>query len=268
MKREPDWLRYIDNDAGRNPVLLVEGPSDEVILNYFFNQHHPGWNLHLFIGQAGGKSEVIQGLKHRPRWIGVVDRDEWSQAEVDKAQRQTPRLRALPRFCIESFFCVPKELWPALSAHYDAGRGDIERLKRPILDALPDWVAHGAMWRVLRVRAAGVRSRDVFPNALQDSPVTDENEIRRVLETWHLYLDPENILEEYRAERKRGLALPVDEQLARYVVGNKFFKQVVAPTLDALFGAADKNWLERLRDGQIQPPPDLTDSFNEILGLL
>ncbi len=268
MKREPNWLRYIDDDAGERFVLLVEGPGDIVILSHFLDKHCPDWGLQVFIAQAGGKPEVIRGLKHRQQWIGIVDRDEWSHAKVDEVQKQTPRLFVLPRFCIESFFCVPGKLWPAVSRYSSAADKDRERFEQLVLGALPDWVAHGAMWRVLRVRAAGVRSRDVFPHALQESPVTDEDEIRRVLETWQGYLDSESILNEYRAERKKGLALPIDEQLTRYVVGDKFFRQVVTPALDELFGASDKNWLERLRDGQIQPPPDLTALFDEILGLI
>jgi hypothetical protein len=269
MKHEPDWLGYIDNDAGKRFVLLVEGPGDIVILSHFLDKHHLDWDVQLFIAPAGGKPKVIQGLKHRPQWIGVVDRDEWSQDEAGEVQKQTPRLKVLPRFCIESYFCVPGELWGALPpVDRRKVNDDASRLSKPLLDVLPDWVAHGAMWRVLRVRARGVRSRDVFPHALQESPITDEDEIRRVLETWQGYLDPESILHEYRAERKRGLALPVDEQLTRYVVGDKFFVQVVTPALDELFGASDKNWLERLRDGQIQPPPDLAAFFNEILGLI
>jgi hypothetical protein len=268
MNREPSWLQEIEDLAGGRSVLLVEGPDDDVILSYFLGNHRPGWNLRLFIGQAGGKPEVIRGLKHRPQWIGVVDRDVWSQAEMDEAHRGTPRLRVLPRFCIESYFCVPEELWPALPpSHRSVVEDDIDRLKQPILDALPDWVAHGAMYRVLRVRAAGVRSRDVFPHALQASPVTDEDEIRKILETWHRYLDPESILVEYRAERQNGLSLPVNEQLTRYVVAKKFFEQVVVPTLDDLFGATDKKWLERFRDGNIQPPAELAALFEEILGL-
>jgi hypothetical protein len=269
MNREPSWLLAIENAAAGKPVLLVEGPDDNVILSYFLEKHRPGSDRRIFIGEAGGKSEVIRGLTHQPQWIGIVDRDVWSQAEVDEAQRQTPRLCVLSRFCVESFFCVPEELWPALPPGHRGAVGDnINRLKQPILDVLPDWVAHGAMWRVLRIRARGVRSRDIFPHALQKSPITDENEIRRILETWHRYLDPERILEDYRAERQRGLALSVVEQLTGYVVGDKFFKKVIESTLDELFGATDKNWLERFRDEQIQPPPDLTALFDEILNLI
>jgi hypothetical protein len=266
MNREPSWLPAIEDEAAGKPVLLVEGSDDNVILSYFLEKHRPGSDQRIFIGEAGGKPEVIRGLKHRPQWIGVVDRDVWSQDDVDKVRRQTPRLFVLSRFCIESFFCVPEELWPALPpSHRGAVEDNIDRLKRPIFDVLPDWVAHSAMWRVLRIRAEGVRSRDIFPHALQKSPITDEDEIRRILETWHRYLDPERILEGYRAERQRGLALSVVEQFAGYVVGDKFFKKVIASILDELFGATDKNWLERFRDEQIQPPPDLTALFDEIL---
>jgi hypothetical protein len=269
MNREPSWLQEIEKSAGGRTVLLVEGPADNVILSYFFEKHRPGWANRIFIVEAGGKPQVIQGLKHRPQWVGIVDRDVWTPAEAHEAQTQTPRLRVLPRFCIESFFCVPEELWPALpQSSRDAVSNDIARLKQPILDVLPAWVAHGAMCRILQIRAAGVRSRYVFPHALQDSPVTDESEIRQILENWHRYLDPETILADYRVEKQKGLALSIDEQLTCYVVGDKFFEKALRPTLDGLFGATDKNWLERFRDKDIRPPADLIALFDEVLGLI
>jgi len=269
MNRAPSWLQEVEKSAEGRTVLLVEGSDDNVILSYFFEKHCPGWDQRIFVGEAGGKPQVIQGLKHRPHWVGIVDNDIWTPAEAHEAQRETPRLRVLPRFCIESFFCVPEELWPALPQNSrDAVSNDVDRLKQPILDVLPDWVAHGAMYRILQARATGVRSRCVFPHALQDSPVTDEGEIRKILETWHQYLEPDDILAEYREEKQRGLALSIDEQLAFYVVGDKFFEKVIAPTLDGLFGATGKNWLHRFRDEKIHPPTDLVHLLDETLSLI
>ena len=54
-----------------------------------------------------------------------------------------------------------------------------------------------------------------------------------------------------------------------YIHGKKFFNQVVVQVLDGLFaGKGADDWLQKLRDALIQPPPDLTDLFNRILAQL
>jgi hypothetical protein len=152
MSDLPPWVRDIENQARGNLVLLVEGDSDVVLFRHFLTQHRPGWDVRLHIAPSSSKSRVVTGVTvHRPDWIGVIDLDEWSPDELREAVARSPRLRALPRFCIESYFCSPMELWTALP-HVQRSRvnDDPQKLTGPIVAALPNWVAHGAMWRVLR----------------------------------------------------------------------------------------------------------------------
>jgi len=234
------------------------------IFEHFFDQHAPGWRRRFFIAPAGNKSHVKSGIiTHCPDWIGIMDLDEWSPENVRQAIESSPHLKALPRFCIESYFCHPDELWSIIPEQQRAKVGnDRQILARPIYDALPDWVAHGAMWRVLRKLYHNTR----LPARLESQPVTDEVEIRRTLEKWHQNLAPDRVLNQYRHELRTASNLPRDEQIKKYVHGKKFYNQVVVQTLDHLFsGKGADDWLQKFRDAQIQPPSDLCTLLDWVL---
>ncbi len=263
----PSWVTDIERLALGKPVLLVEGKDDVDLLRHFLSQHTPDWDLRLHLAAAGGKRRVIQGISvHRSTWIGVVDWDEWNQDDVRESVARSPRLRVLPRFCIESYFCHPAELWAALPPNQQARAGNtLQTLAAPIWEQLPDWVAHGAMWRVLRQLYHDTR----LPAALERAPITDEDEIRRILETWHARLSPDRVLEQYRQELDTTQRLPRNEQLTCYVHGKKFYNAIVVQTLDRLFsGRGADAWFQRFRDTPIQPPDDLRELLDWILNLV
>ena len=271
MSDLPLWVADIEGRANAKPVVLVEGRDDVALLGHSLSQRDSEWGARLYLAAAGNKKKVIQGISiHRPNWIGIIDRDEWSPADIQDALQKSSRLKILPRFCIESYFCVPGELWDALPAVDRQKVGDdIARLNQPILAALPDWVAHGAMWRVLHARERGLLSDLGFPAELENQPVTDLTKIRDILQTWHDCLKPDDILNDYQDELQAAQQLPIEEQLKDCVHGKKFFNRVVVQHLDALFSGQGRDyWLQRFRDTQIQPPPDLTALLDEILGLL
>jgi len=267
MSDMPLWVREIENQARGNLVLLVEGDSDVLLFRHFLAQHRPGWEVRLHITPAGSKARVVTGVAvHRPDWIGVIDLDEWSPDELQEAVARSPRLRSLPRFCIESYFCNAAELWTALPQPQRSRLGnDPKKLGAPLLDALPDWVAHGAMWRVLRQLHRVAR----LPTRLENEPVTDEVEIRRILQDWHEQLAPDQVLEQYHRQLDTARRLSQDEQLTRYVHGKKFYNQVVVKTLNRLFSeqSAD-DWLQKFRDEKIQPPQDLRELLDWVLGFV
>ncbi|PKM01561.1 MAG: hypothetical protein CVV17_07065, partial [Gammaproteobacteria bacterium HGW-Gammaproteobacteria-7] len=250
MSLTPAWVTEIENRARGLPVLLVEGSDDVTLFGHFLSQHAPGWQQRFYLDATGGKSHVIQGVTvHRPGWVGVIDRDEWSQADVEAASKRSPRLHILPRFCVESYFCDPVELWAALPVPQRQRVEDkLQALAGPILAALPDWIAHGAMWRVLRDLYKAAR----LPAELEDHPVTDEPSIRRVLTDWHTRLAPDSVLAQYHDELSRAQALAAETQLHQYVHGKKFFNQVVVQVLDGVFaGKGADDWLQKLRDAPI-----------------
>ncbi len=255
---EPAWLQLLERELGALPVLLVEGSDDVAFYEYFLEQYNPAWSDRFEVKAAGGKQHVVQAvIHHRPAWAGIVDLDEGVPRDLEADVRACARLRLLPRFCVESYYCDPAELWSALPARQRETLGDDSSpLSEPVYVALADWVAHGAMWRVLRE----LYRRTRLPGKLEEEPVTDEAKIRHILEEWHRQLSPDTVLEQYHHELGVARALARDEQIHRYVHGKKFFNQVVVQRLDHLFaGQGAGDWIDRFRSAGIQPPPDLVE---------
>jgi hypothetical protein len=263
----PDWVKEIERKNLGKPVLLVEGSDDIPVFRHFLNQHAPDWELRFFLAEAGGKRRVIQGVStHRPHWLGIIDRDEWSEEEVRTSLEKSAHLRALPRFCIESYFCVPEEIWMTLPEPQKARfNHDIHQLGQPVLGKLPEWVAHGALWRVLQ----NFKSSSGLPHELENRPVRDINEIRRILEQWHNQLAPETIIRGYEQKLNDANILPQMEQLIQYIHGKKFFAQVVVQTLgQKLSGQGKGDWIQKFFDANMQPPQDMKDLLNWVISNL
>lgn len=267
MTRTPLWLRDVKDRAAGKPVLLVEGDDDVMLLGHYLTQHAPGWKTRFVLLPAQGKQRVVSGVcVHRPDWLGVIDHDKWNPDDLAEAGARSPRLLILPRFCIESFFCNPDEIWETIPlAQRERVGDDPEVLRQPTLAALPDWVAHGAMWRVLRKLYHAAR----LPAELERAPITDETEIRRILERWHESLAPDLVIQQYREELAIANQLEPEQQLRRYVHGKKFYNQVVVQILDGLFsGKGADDWLQKFQDANMQPPSDLQGTLDQVLHLV
>ena len=81
-------------------VLLVEGTDDVDAYRGFLTRKFPGWERAWHLEPAGSKARVVQMAKIEPTWLGLVDRDEWTDAEITKQRTQCPSLLILPRFCV------------------------------------------------------------------------------------------------------------------------------------------------------------------------
>ena len=263
----PDWLLELEPKAPGKRVILVEGTSDTKALSYFLNLLEPNWRTDIALLNADSKKRVQKGVKHYDNWVGIVDRDEWSDEQVQKLAQSSPRLHILPRFCIENYFCVPSELWYVLptTLKQEIDYGDFEQR---ILQNLPDWVAHGAMWRVIQKRRSVFLYDSNFPAALDARPVTNIDEIRDVLRSWHTQLDPEQIIQEYQHDLAVAQQHSNEYLLKEYVHGKKFFKQViVGNVLKGLFGQkSTSQWQEDVKkDNRLALPADLESFLQGIL---
>jgi hypothetical protein len=258
----PAWLQSIEDGRGTLPVVLVEGRDDVDLLGYFFTRRQPGWQRRFLIAAAETKRNVIAGVRDfHPEWVGIVDADEWSEAELQQATQRNPGIRALPRFCIESFFCDPVELWEYLSPR-ERERHDYRQFAQRIHLQVPDWAAHGAMWRVLR----RLYRENRLPEGLESEPVTDENEIRRILSAWASHLAPEQVLGNYHLELQTAHGLPLETQIRSYLHGKRFFRSRVVNILDQQFsGSGLPYWFSKFRDAQVPPPGDLAPLLDWVL---
>lgn len=267
MSAMPSWILEIESASRGLPVLLVEGPDDVEIFEHFFDQHASGWRSQIIIANAGGKNRVKSGVvTHHPDWAGIVDLDEYSPAQVQELAAESNRIRMLPRFCIESYFCLSAEIWPLIPAHQQTRlENGLGEFNRRIEEPLDDWVAHGAMWRVLRELYHQTR----LPEELEREPVTDPIRIREILTTWHNNLSPDQVIESYEQELVEARKLSTGEKLKQYVHGKKYFNQVVVQFLDQAFsGRGAEDWIEKFRDAKMKPPSDLVVLLDWVLVLL
>ena len=259
----PDWLNELERQSNGRPIILVEGADDVRVYRRFLDKLTPGWDTQAVLLAAQGKPRLLRALKQRPHWVGLVDRDEWREADVLAAAKDLPRLKTLPRFCLESCLSVPNELWVALPAPQQSRIGDADSLVGPINAAMPDWVAHGAMWRVLRE----LYHLAHLPDGLDDKPVTDLTEITRILADWHRQLDPQRVIGSYQAELQQAQLKSSDDLLRTYIHGGKFFRQVVCPTFNDLLGQrSHDDWID-LFSRDLVPPPDVAVVLRELLNL-
>lgn len=259
----PAWLIDIESRRGALPVLLVEGEDDQRWFEHFLDQAHSSWRSKFAIFPAGGKPRVISGIRlyHPTDWVGIVDLDEGFPDYIQNRIADCARIRTLPRFCLESFFIEPIEIWEALP-DAQKERVNLEEWSQSIFDEVPAWVAHGAMWRVLR----RVYQNNQLPEGLDSAPVTDRDRIIQILTDWHQSLSPDQVLAEYDHELASSQGLSLDQQIKTYIHGKKFFRQVVVQRLDRFFhGRGLDFWLEGFRKSKIQPPADLLLVLNWLL---
>lgn len=263
-----DWVGDLLSAYGRKSLILVEGEEDVALYARMFDLIEPDWRRRFAVEHVDGKERVFRGCRRAPSWRGLVDRDEWTEARIAKEQQETPTVRVLPRFTAQNYWIDPEELWALVPVAAKASVGEVQaRLRAEIEDRRPAWIAHGAMWRIMLQRRAGL-SYLGFPQELVNRPVTDETQIMDILTRWHDHLEPETILIEYRAERDAALTQPTHEQYTQTIHGKRFFRQVVTPVLNTVFRSPSKTaqaWSADLIAGTTGVPSDLRSVLAELL---
>lgn len=119
--------QQIGNSSKR--VLLLEGTDDVQAFEVFLGKRHPNFGKYWVLAEAGKKQNVIDILVQEPDWLGLVDRDEWSDEKITEITQTTENLIFLPRYCIENYLVLPRELWNALPP----------KQQQKITGALPSW---------------------------------------------------------------------------------------------------------------------------------
>ncbi len=243
-------------------VLVVEGPDDLSFFESLLNRVAPGqWAALWAIDHANGKQNVLKILDNESTWLGIVDRDEWSDnaaiAARDASTRRG-RLQVLPRFCMESYFIDPDEVWAALPAPQQAKvAGGKAVLAADMAASLSEWVRHGALWHAVNPLWDGLRALGFKEALLERQAAQSDAEIKRILGEWHAHLNPNPIFKEFEANVHRANATSTEEQLRKWVHGKKCFKEQVVPSLNNHLGqmSAD-DWMQSLRR-TLPLPPDL-----------
>lgn len=124
-------------------VLLVEGTDDVTAFQNFLSRKFPAWEQDWILAPAGSKKNVLEALALEANWLGVVDRDAWTDVQIAEKRRNLANLLVLPRFCIESYLIAPEELWLVFQPkHQQAINGGIQAFIQAVHDVLPQWRNH------------------------------------------------------------------------------------------------------------------------------
>ena len=215
-------------------ALVVEGKTDELVFTQLLKKVAPQWETRWVLAEVGGKRNVIEILSKQPTWLGIVDRDEWDNAQLNHRQQQLPNLLVLPRFCIENYLVVPSELLPGLPPKQRAklpgeSAAAIEAITSSITANLESWIQFGTAWAIINPLWDELRSLGFNRDLLDPQQVITEPGFLAHCERWHAHLDPVVLLQRYQSKLAEIRDLPVDEQLRTIVHGKKFYKAVVTP---------------------------------------
>jgi hypothetical protein len=273
MDTPPKLVLDVEKIVGGTPkeVLLVEGADDLIVVERWLSLRDPNFRQNLHVHDAAGWEKLRNALKWRPDWMGLQDRDEWTEAEIADAATQYPGLRFLPRPCIENYFVVPSELWALIPAPQQANYpGNSAQFASDISAHSDRYTRHWCMWVVLRVRRRVLIERLQFPDALIErmldaAPLT-EAEVQSQLQQWHDVLNAKDVFQEYQDLEKQSLVLSPEEKLKQHVHGKSFFTRVIAgEALRTIAQKSHQDWFKDLAANIASVPDDVITTLESIL---
>lgn len=221
-------------------VLLVEGTDDVDAFRIFLSRKFPTWDIKWHLASAGSKADVVKMLKKEAAWLGLVDRDEWTNDEIQEKQAECQNLTVLPRFCLESYLIDPAELWAAFpeKQRLKIGGGETE-FRTKILDTLIDWVRHAALWHGVRPLWRQLRQNGFPDSVLANPPMPDDAALRAKFAQWHATLDADTVLTGVHDLETRLKAEELSKIFAQWIHAKRFYPEVVHKTLNDLLGQKD-----------------------------
>lgn len=221
-------------------VLLVEGTDDVDAFRIFLDRKFPAWEGAWHLAPAGSKADVVKMLKKEAGWLGLVDRDEWTNDEIAGKQAECDNLTVLPRFCLESYLIDPAELWAAFpeKQRVKIGGGEAE-FRTQMLATLSDWVRHAALWHGVRPLWRQLRQLGFPDSVLDNPPMPDDAALRAKFAQWHVTLNADTVLAGVHDLETRLSAEEVSTLFAQWLHAKKFYPKVVHQTLNRLLGQKD-----------------------------
>ncbi len=267
-KRLQEILKKEVKNTGKR-VFLVEGEDDVAAYNELLNRRFSfSWEDEWLITHAGNKQKVIDILAAEPSWLGLIDRDEWSEDRILQEQNAATNLLVLPRFCVENYLICPDELWVALSDNQRAKiKGDLPQLQTEILIDKDKWIRHAVLWSVINPLWEGIKALG-FKGALLDfDNAQDEAKIQETLNKWHHFLEPRTIFTQFQNSLNVVIAKNESEQLRRWVHGKQFYYLHVHQVLNRLLKQENAE-VRRKKIFQTCPLPNDLDFVYQRMGLL
>ncbi len=248
-------------------VLLVEGTGDVDFLTLMLDKPPlKERNLHArwVIGAVGGKDSVLRMLGMQPRWLGLVDRDAWSEDEIADATRRLPNLRLLPRYCIENYLIDPMTFQVFEQRAQDAkAKQSVRDAARHCKERWGEGIRHGSLWRAVQPLQDALQDRG-FNGALLRFELPDDQKVRATLHSWSELLDEQRVYGEFAAFQQKAQDMPPEQALRLWVHGKIFWRSVVADALGQAIGEENESRLRRLVYRHIPLPGDLFDLLTEV----
>lgn len=218
-------------------VLLVEGTDDVDAYRGFLTRKFLEWERTWHLEPAGSKSRVVQMAKVESTWLGIVDRDEWTNAEITKQCTQCPNLLILPRFCLESYLIDPDELWLAFPEKQRLKiPGGEAQFRQELMIHLNEWIRHAALWHGVRPLWQQLRSLGFPDSVLTSPPMPDDESLRKRFKSWHESLNADAILSSVKQLQTELEFKDRGELFSKWLYAKSFYPEVVHPTLDRLLG--------------------------------
>ncbi len=223
------------------PALLVEGTDDASLFRILLSRKLGAeWESDWALADVGSKKIVTDILAQETDWLGIVDRDEWTDEVIAAKQDELENLFVLPRFCLESYAVVPDELWEALPQKMQGKvAGGLEALTSEIMQDKGKWLRHGVLWSEINPLWSGLRALGFKEKLLDFDVAQDDDIIKETLNEWHGYLDPDLIFHSFVDKLNRVSELPVKNQLHKWIHGKQFFLEHVHHVLNKYLGQSD-----------------------------
>lgn len=265
-RKRRDEIKETQVEETGKRVILVEGTDDVSIYGILMDRKFgSGFESNWVVTHAGNKKIILDILSEENTWLGLIDRDEWSEDVILEKQDQLQNLVVLPRFCMESYLIEPDELWNALPENQrNKIAGGPEQLRGELLIEKDKWLRHGVLWSIINPLWQGLRSLG-FKEALLDfDNAQDDERIQVQLEQWHNFLDPNQIYTRFKDRLRDVAERDETEQITRWVHGKMFFETHVNQVLNRLLGQRSPQ--DRKRDifQTRELPEDLTSLWERI----
>jgi hypothetical protein len=240
QKRHSEIKEKLIAQTGKR-ALLVEGTDDVSLFRILLTRKlGAGWENDWVLAYTGKKEFVVDILAQENDWLGIVDRDEWTDEVITEKQRELTNLFVLPRFCIENYAIDPDELWEALPPKMQGKVvGGLNALKSEILRDKVKWLRHGVLWSVINPLWSGLRALGFKEKLLKINAVQDNDTIKITLTEWHDYLEPGKVFQSFVEKLNQVSVLPEKDQLHRWIHGKQFFSGHVHSVLNNYLGQHD-----------------------------
>jgi hypothetical protein len=269
MSKFDDFIRGVEEQQISNlnrRALIVEGVDDKNAFMAFMNMRkfNDGWESRWVIAEAGSKRNVQEAIAIKKDWMGVVDRDDWTQHEVNSALSKYPNLFVLPRFCIESYLIDPDELWEAIPENHRKTLGNVNTLKNRLNQSLHAWIRHAAMWHTVNPLWRKLRELGFVSGALEVPSVSDDKKTVETIKSWSEVLDEKSTLAEFNRMLSILQNTPSAELFSRWIYAKKFYPAVVLPALNKLLGQKAAKDLRLELFSALPPRDDLEDLWRKM----